>query len=271
MKTSRIRIFAASTALLVVLAVAGARWRKACIITADPWVEFGFGDHMLGYFSDVLDLTQAQQDQAKAILEKEKPVIQPLMKQLMQAHKDLSSLEDSGTFDEAKVRALAAQNTQAMTELFCAEGAHPLGTHADSHRRPESEARSRSRPSTKRACRNTCRSTRRIRPRTDTRLCTRLGLNAANVQSLSPNPGGARSRKLRARPVFSACESNARDCSEAEYMKQTDLISSGMMFFAEGMLWLWTAASARRSLLGAAFAPAKNRTPRCYNLIYKTS
>jgi len=40
------------------------------------------------------------------------------MKQLMQAHKDLSSLEDSGTFDEAKVRALAAQNTQAMTELF---------------------------------------------------------------------------------------------------------------------------------------------------------
>jgi Spy/CpxP family protein refolding chaperone len=36
----------------------------------------------------------------------------------MQAHKDLSSLEDSGTFDEAKVRALAAQNTQAMTELF---------------------------------------------------------------------------------------------------------------------------------------------------------
>ena len=80
--------------------------------------EFGFGDHMLGYFTDVLDLTQAQQDQAKAIMEKEKPVVQPLMKQLMQAHKDMSTLEDSGTFDEAKVRALAAQNTQAMTELF---------------------------------------------------------------------------------------------------------------------------------------------------------
>jgi Spy/CpxP family protein refolding chaperone len=36
----------------------------------------------------------------------------------MQAHKDLSSLEDSGTFDEAKIRTLAAQNTQAMTELL---------------------------------------------------------------------------------------------------------------------------------------------------------
>jgi hypothetical protein len=37
----------------------------------------------------------------------------------------MSTLEDSATFDEAKVRALAAQNTQAMTELFCAEGSHP--------------------------------------------------------------------------------------------------------------------------------------------------
>jgi len=79
---------------------------------------FGFGGPMMNYFSDVLDLTQAQQDQIKAILDKEKPAVQPLMKQLMQAHKDLSALEDSGTFDEAKVRALAAQNTQTLTELI---------------------------------------------------------------------------------------------------------------------------------------------------------
>ena len=118
MKASRIRIFAASTALLVVLAVAAALAQGMHHHGGSMGSEFGFGDHMLGYFSDVLDLTQAQQDQAKAIMEKEKPVIQPLMKQLMQAHKDMSSLEDSGTFDEAKVRALAAQNTQAMTELF---------------------------------------------------------------------------------------------------------------------------------------------------------
>src|SRR5436305_15075315 len=65
-----------------------------------------------------MKLPQSQQHQTKAILEKEKPALEPLMKQLMQAHKDMSNLEDSGTFDEAKVRALAAQNTQAMTELF---------------------------------------------------------------------------------------------------------------------------------------------------------
>jgi Spy/CpxP family protein refolding chaperone len=117
MKANRIRFFAAGTALLVVLAVAAAL-AQGMHHHGGAMGEFGFGDHMLGYLTDVLDLTQAQQDQAKAIMDKEKPVIQPLMKQLMQAHKDLSSLEDSGTFDEAKVRALAAQNTQAMTELF---------------------------------------------------------------------------------------------------------------------------------------------------------
>lgn len=118
MKASRFRIFAASTALLVVLGIAAALAQGMHHHGGPMGGEFGFGDHMFGYFTDVLDLTQAQQDQAKAIIEKEKPVIQPLMKQLMQAHKDMSSLEDSGTFDEAKVRALAAQNTQAMTELF---------------------------------------------------------------------------------------------------------------------------------------------------------
>ena len=118
MKASRFRIFAASTALLVVLGIAAALAQGMHHHGGPMGGEFGFGDHMLGYFTDVLDLTQAQQDQAKAIIEKEKPVVQPLMKQLMQAHKDMSTLEDSGTFDEAKVRGLAAQNTQAMTELF---------------------------------------------------------------------------------------------------------------------------------------------------------
>lgn len=118
MKASRNRIFAASTALLVVLGVAAALAQGMHHHGGPMGGDFGFGDHMLSYFTDVLDLTQAQQDQAKAIMDKEKPVIEPLMKQLMQAHNDMSALEDSGTFDEAKVRALAAQNTQAMTELF---------------------------------------------------------------------------------------------------------------------------------------------------------
>lgn len=116
MKARRIQILAVTAAVLLAI---GAALAQGMHHHGGPMGgEFGFGDHILNYFSDVLDLSQAQQDQAKAIMEKEKPVIQPLMKQLMQAHKDLSSLEDSGTFDEAKVRALAAQNTQTMTELL---------------------------------------------------------------------------------------------------------------------------------------------------------
>jgi len=117
MKVNRTRFFAAGTALVIVLAVAAAL-AQGMHHHGGPMGDFGFGDHMFNYLSDALDLTQAQQDQAKAITEKEKATIQPLMKQLMQAHKDMSVMEDSGTFDEAKVRALAAQNTPILTELF---------------------------------------------------------------------------------------------------------------------------------------------------------
>jgi len=78
----------------------------------------GFGAHMLGFYADYLDLTDAQQAQVKDILAKEKPTIQPLIQQLAQAHQQMSQFEQAGTFDEAKVRALAAQQSQNMTELL---------------------------------------------------------------------------------------------------------------------------------------------------------
>jgi Spy/CpxP family protein refolding chaperone len=74
--------------------------------------------HMLGFYADYLDLTDAQQAQMKDILAKEKPTIRPLMQQLAQAHQQMSQLEQAGTFDEAKVRALASQQSQTMTELM---------------------------------------------------------------------------------------------------------------------------------------------------------
>jgi protein CpxP len=74
-------------------------------------------DHLLGFYSDYLDLSSAQQDQVKAIWAKEKPTIQPLLEQMRQGHKDMEALAASGTFDEAKTRALATQNAQTMIEL----------------------------------------------------------------------------------------------------------------------------------------------------------
>jgi periplasmic protein CpxP/Spy len=84
--------------------------------------EFGPGpEHILAFMTDALDLTDAQQAQAKQIIEKEKPTLQPLLQQLTDGHKQMRALEENSTFDEAAVRALATQNSQAITELIVAK------------------------------------------------------------------------------------------------------------------------------------------------------
>jgi Spy/CpxP family protein refolding chaperone len=77
-----------------------------------------FGEHQLQFFTDYLDLTDAQQAQAKEILAKGKPTIQPLVQQMKDSRRQLHQLEMSGAFDEGKVRNLAAQQSQTMTELI---------------------------------------------------------------------------------------------------------------------------------------------------------
>jgi len=77
-----------------------------------------FEGHMLHFFTDYLDLTDAQQAQVKDILAKEKPALKPLMQQMAQSHQQIRELTMSGSFDEAKVRALATQQAQTMTEMI---------------------------------------------------------------------------------------------------------------------------------------------------------
>ena len=74
-------------------------------------------DRMLHFYTEKLDLSSTQQDQLKAIWEKEKPALQPLMQQMHQSHAAMRALETAGTFDEAKTRAVATQNAQTMIEL----------------------------------------------------------------------------------------------------------------------------------------------------------
>ena len=109
MKSNRTRIITIGAA--VVLAVA------AAIAQGMPGGPGGDLHHMLGFFTDYLDLTSAQQDQVKAIWAKEKATLQPLHQQMEQYHASMQALEASGTFDEAKTRALATQNAQTMIEL----------------------------------------------------------------------------------------------------------------------------------------------------------
>ncbi|HYW36911.1 MAG TPA: periplasmic heavy metal sensor, partial [Terriglobales bacterium] len=97
MRSTRIRILTIGAAVLLAVAAAIAQGMHG---------HGGPGGDLRHMFNR-LDLTSDQQSQVKAIWEKEKPTLQPLMKQMHQNHADMRALEASGPFDEAKTRALA--------------------------------------------------------------------------------------------------------------------------------------------------------------------
>jgi protein CpxP len=71
---------------------------------------------MMGFFADYLNLSDAQQSQMKEVMAKEHATLKPLMQQLHQSRQQLRQYEE-GAYDEAKVRAAAAQQAQTLTEL----------------------------------------------------------------------------------------------------------------------------------------------------------
>jgi periplasmic protein CpxP/Spy len=115
MKSMYLKIFAGAAVL--VLAVAGlAQGMHGG--RGGPMGHGMFGEHMLAFLTDKLDLSTTQQEQAKAIMEKNKPALKAAMQQMGQFHTQMRTLEEATPFDEAKVRALATQQSQAMTEMI---------------------------------------------------------------------------------------------------------------------------------------------------------
>ncbi|MGA3087235.1 MAG: Spy/CpxP family protein refolding chaperone [Terriglobales bacterium] len=78
---------------------------------------FGGPDGDFHHLLRQLNLTTEQKSQVKAIWEKEKPTLQPLMEQMHQSRAAMAALEAAGPFDEAKTTALATQNSQTMIQL----------------------------------------------------------------------------------------------------------------------------------------------------------
>src|ERR1700736_6774710 len=119
MKSIRIRLLVAALAVVFAGAVAKSQSADAA---ASPMHdhEFGFGEHMMGFFADYLNLSDAQQTQMKSIMQKEKPSLKPLLQQLHQTRQQLRQYEE-GTYDDAKVRALATQQSQTMVDLTVAQ------------------------------------------------------------------------------------------------------------------------------------------------------
>jgi Spy/CpxP family protein refolding chaperone len=122
MKSIRFRLLIAATAVL--LGTALAQSQTAADAPAPKPMhahgEWGMGRGHMGFFAKSLNLTDDQKAQMKTIMQKEHASMKPLMQQMRQTHEALRQYEQ-GTFDEAKVRVLAAQQAQAHIEMTVAQ------------------------------------------------------------------------------------------------------------------------------------------------------
>ena len=117
MKSNRIKILIGALVLILLVAVGVSQTVKRAHMHGMH--EDGMlSEHAIGFLTDYLSLNEAQQAQAKDILAKEKPTLDSLFQQMKQGHDALRQLETTGTFDEAKVRAVASQQSQTMTDLI---------------------------------------------------------------------------------------------------------------------------------------------------------
>jgi hypothetical protein len=109
MKALRFRFMVAALCVLLVTMVAQSRAADASPAPPARGHQFGRGGSG-EFFADYLNLTDAQTAQMKGILAKENPALKPLFQQLQQTRQQLKQYEQ-GTYDDAKVRALAAQQS----------------------------------------------------------------------------------------------------------------------------------------------------------------
>ena len=169
MKSIRFRLLVAALAVLLGGAIANSQTADTRSASAHAWPWIRHGGHMMGFFAKYLDLTDAQQTQMKAVMQKEQATMKPLMQQLHQMDAQLKQYEE-GTYDEAKVQALVAQQAQTLVQLKVQE----TRIHNELFQllTPDQQAKMKdSRPIGKRACSNTCR----------TRALPRLSSNPAQL------------------------------------------------------------------------------------------
>jgi len=123
MKSFRFRLLVAAMAVLLGSSIANSQ-TTADTTPAAPSHEHSYAmhrmhGHEMEFFGKALNLTDDQKTQMKAIMQKERPTMKPLMQQQHQIDQQLRQYVE-GTYDDAKVRALAAQKSQVETELTVA-------------------------------------------------------------------------------------------------------------------------------------------------------
>jgi Spy/CpxP family protein refolding chaperone len=70
------------------------------------------------HLTRALGLTDAQAAELKTFLESERPAIEAIHRRMEETHKQLEAATAGGRFDEAQVRAIAAQQGQAHADMI---------------------------------------------------------------------------------------------------------------------------------------------------------
>jgi periplasmic protein CpxP/Spy len=119
MKSIRFRLLLAVMAVLLGTMIAKSQTTEDAP-PPPPMHHHGHGYGMDGdgmrFYAHALNLTDAQKTQMKAIMQKEHPAMKPLFQQSHQIDQQLRQYVE-GTYDEAKVRTLAAQKAQVEVEM----------------------------------------------------------------------------------------------------------------------------------------------------------
>jgi len=123
MKSIRSRFLIAALAVLMGSAIAKSQTTADAPPPPPPLPhshEFGTGGPGMGFFAKQLNLTDDQKTQMKAVMQKEHPAMKPLMQQQHQIDLQLRQYVQ-GSFDQAKVQALATQKAQIQAQMTVAE------------------------------------------------------------------------------------------------------------------------------------------------------
>src|SRR5579872_309979 len=117
MKSIRTRFLVAALEVLL----GGVMANSQTIDTAAPPAHmhragFGMDGHMIGFYIKALGITEDQQAQMKATLQKEHATMKPLLQQLHQMDCQLKQYTE-GTYDAAKVQAIVAQQAQSLVQF----------------------------------------------------------------------------------------------------------------------------------------------------------
>ncbi len=121
MKSIRFRLLLSVFAVLLGSAIAKSQTTEAAPppppMHGHEWAMHG---HRMAFSAKQLNLTDDQKTQMKAIMQKEHPAMKPLFEQKRQIEMQLRQYVE-GTFDQAKVQALAAQKAQIDAQLTVQE------------------------------------------------------------------------------------------------------------------------------------------------------